>query len=274
MNHQPTTNDQPIAGRRVLVTGASGGLGAAIARHLHACGAKLVLSARNVEALESLRDELDHEPELIAADLCDQEAVNHLLQTAAPIDILIANAGLPASGRLDSFSNEQIERALQVNLYAPITLARGLSGQMVERGFGHLVFISSLSGKVAGPGSSIYSATKFGLRGFAFSVREELRGSGVGVTTVFPSFIGSAGMWAEAGIDLPPGIALRYPDDVAKAVIKGIQTGQAEIDVAPASLRVGALAAGVAPGLVAWLNRRLGSAGVADALGEAQQHKR
>jgi uncharacterized protein len=274
MNHQPTTNNQPIAGRRVLVTGASGGLGGAIARHLHASQAQLVLSARNVDALESLREELDQKPEVIAADLCDQDAVERLLRMAEPVDILVANAGLPASGRLDSFSPEQIERALYVNLHAPIALARALSSQMAGRGFGHLVFISSLSGKVAGPSSSIYSATKFGLRGFAFSLHEELRGSGVGVTTVFPSFIGSAGMWAETGIKLPPGIALRYPDDVAKAVIKGIQTRQAEIDVAPTSLRLGALTAGVAPGLVAWLNRHLGSENIAQALGKAQQHKR
>ena len=100
--------------------------------------------------------------------------------------MLVANAALPAAGRLDSFTAQEIDRALDVNLRAPMQLTRALVPAMVERGTGHVVLISSLSGKVASAGASIYSATKFGLRGFGFSLNEELRGTGVGVTTVFP----------------------------------------------------------------------------------------
>lgn len=263
-----------IAGRRALLTGASGGIGRAIARMLHRRGAALVLSGRRRDALEELAAELGDRVEVAVCDLAEPDSVADLVDRAGPVDVLVANAGLPASGTLDSFSPEQIDRSLAVNLRAPMQLARALSPAMVERGAGHLVFVSSFSGKVASGGSSVYSATKFGLRGFAFALREDLLGSGVGVTTVFPGFISEAGMFADADVSLPPGVSLRSPDQVAEAVARGIERGRAEIDVAPLALRAGAWAAGPAPGLVAALNRRLGSKRVAAALSEAQRDKR
>ena len=110
---------------------------------------------------------------------------------------------------------------------------------MVERGRGHMVFIASLSGKISSGGSAIYSATKFGLRGFAAGLREDLLGSGVGVTTVYPGFISDAGMFAEAGTKLPPGVGTRTPEAVAEAVVRGIEEGKAELDVAPLGMRLG-----------------------------------
>ena len=165
------------------------------------------------------------------------------------IDVLVANAALPASGRLDSFSSEEIDRALDVNLRAPIQMARALVPGMIERGAGHLVFISSLSGKFASAGASVYNATKFGLRGFGFALNEDLRGTGVGATTVFPGFIREAGMFADSGVKLPRGVGTRTPDDVAKAVIRGIEKNRPEIDVAPFSLASGARLFGSAPRL-------------------------
>ena len=100
--------------------------------------------------------------------------------------MLVANAGLPGSGKLNSFTPEQIDRALDVNLRAPMLLAHGLIEPMVARGSGHLLFMSSLSGRAAAPGSSVYSATKFGLRGFALALREDLAPKGVGVSVVLP----------------------------------------------------------------------------------------
>lgn len=274
----PQRAEGPIASRlshrHVLVTGASGGLGGAIARAVHARGGRLTLTGRNTQALDSLRTELGNESQLIEADLTTDQGLEHLIDRCGEVDILIANAGLPASGRLASFTGAQLDRALAVNLRAPMRLAQALAPQMEGRGFGHLVFISSLAGKVPTPGSSIYSATKFGLRGFAFALHEELRDSPVGVTTVFPAFIGEVGMWAEAQVDLPRGVGLRAPDDVARAVIRGIETGQAEIDVAPAGLRLGALLSGLSPTLVATVTRKLGSSRVAAAAEEAQSKKR
>jgi uncharacterized protein len=145
---------------------------------------------------------------------------------------------------------------------------------MTQRGSGHLVFISSLSGKMASAGASVYNATKFGLRGFSFALNEELRASGVGATTVFPGFIRDAGMFADSGVKLPRGVGTRTPDDVAKAVIQGIEKNRPEIDVAPLSLSSGARVFGLAPRLVAGINRRLGSDPLADAIAEGQRDKR
>ncbi|HEY1538379.1 MAG TPA: SDR family NAD(P)-dependent oxidoreductase, partial [Solirubrobacteraceae bacterium] len=132
-----------VSGRTALVTGATGGLGQAIARRLAAAGARLVLSGRRADVLESLAQELG--ATVATADLCDAASVRALAADHPDVDILIANAGLPASGGLQSFTEEQIDRALLVNLRAPIMLAHALVPAMVARGSGHIVVMSSLS---------------------------------------------------------------------------------------------------------------------------------
>ena len=182
-----------LGGRTVLLTGATGGIGHAIARAAAARGARLVLTGRRAEVLEPLASELSGRA--VACDLSQADEVERLLGEVGNADVLVANAALPASGLLSSFSVEELDAALAVNLRAPMVLARGLSAGMTARGSGHIVFISSMSGKTASVGGSVYSATKFGLRGFALGLREDLRGTGVGVSTVFPGFISDAGMF-------------------------------------------------------------------------------
>ena len=263
-----------LHGRRALVTGASGGLGQAIARALHARGATVLVTARREELLEQLMDELGERVETLPADLTAREAVTGLPRRAGHVDVLVANAGLQAGGPLLDFQAEQIDRALDVNLRAPIQLARSLAPAMVQRGEGHLVFISSIAGKVANAGSSLYSGTKFGLRGFAFGLSEDLRGTGVGVTTVFPGFVRDAGMFHDAGVKLPPGIGTRSPEQVAAAVLMGIEGGRAEIDVAPLPQRAGGWIAGIAPSALAAVVRRLGGGQVSSQLAKAHEAKR
>ena len=263
-----------LDGRRVLVTGAAGGLGRAIAAALHARGAALVLSGRRADALDDLARSLGHRAQVVVADLADEGAPEQLAAAAGRVDVLVANAALPASGRLESFAPDQVDRALAVNLGAPIRLARALLPAMTERGAGHLVFVSSLSGKVAAGGGSVYSATKFGLRGFGLSLRDELHGTGVGVTIVYPGFVREAGMFADSGVKLRRGVGLSSPADVAGAVVRGIERDRAEVDVAPLPLRAAGRLAGAAPGIVAAVSRRLGGAEVADQLAEAQRDKR
>jgi short-subunit dehydrogenase len=263
-----------LQGRRVLVTGASGGLGDAITRALHAKGATVVVTARREEALADLVAALGDRAEAIPADLADRAGVTALIERAGDVDVLVANAGLPAAGVFDSFSPEEVDRALDVNLRAPMQLALALLPGMKERGAGHLVFISSIAGKVGSGGGSVYSATKFGLRGWAIGLREDLRGSGVGVTTVFPGFIRDAGMFASSGAKLPAGVGTRTPEHVAAAVIKGIERDKGEIDVAPLSLRSGGWITGVAPELMSSIQRKLGGDRVADQLAEAGRDKR
>lgn len=260
---------------RVLLTGASGGIGNAIARALHARGASLVITGRRVDALDTLRTELGGDRvEVLQADLADRADVDALPGRAGQVDALVANAALPASGRLDSFSPEELDRALDVNLRAPIQLTHALLPAMLERGSGHLVYVSSFSGKVAAGGASVYSATKFGLRGFGMSLHDELHGTGVGVSTVFPGFISDAGMFADAKVDLPRGVGTKSPEQVAEGVISGIERNRAEVDVAPIMIRAGGWIAGAAPAALAALNRRAGAAGVAEGLAEAQRDKR
>src|SRR5919197_2381817 len=263
-----------LDGSSVLLTGASGGLGRSIARALHERGAKLKLSARRTEVLEELNQELGERAELLPADLSDAQQVSELAERADPVDVLVANAGLPASGRLERFSPEEIDRALDVNLRAPIQLARGLLPGMLERRSGHLVFISSLSGKVASPRTALYSATKFGLRGLAHGLRQDLEGTGVGVTVIYPGFVSEVGMFADSGAKAPPGLAPVPSERVGRAVVQGIERGRLELDVAPLTARAGALVGGIAPSLSAWVQLRLGGSKAADSIAEGQASKR
>jgi short-subunit dehydrogenase len=261
-----------LDGRTVLLTGATGGIGQAIARACSGRGARLVLTGRRADALEPLAEELSGRA--IACDLSQADEVTRLLSEVGNADVLVANAALPASGLLGSFSVEELDAAVAVNLRAPMVLARALSAGMVARGAGHLVFISSMSGKTASVGGSVYSATKFGLRGFALGLREDLRGTGVGVSTVFPGFISDAGMFHDAGVKLPGYVATRTPKQVADAVLRAIERDRSEIDVAPLGLRVGAAVAGILPEVSGRLQRRLGSDQVAEAMAEGQRDKR
>jgi short-subunit dehydrogenase len=263
-----------LNGARVLLTGASGGIGNAIARALHSRGASLAITGRRADALESLKAELGDRVDVLQADLAERADVEALPGRAGTVDVLVANAALPASGRLDSFSPEQLDRALDVNLRAPMQLTHALLPGMLERGSGHLVYVSSLSGKIAAGGASVYSATKFGLRGFGMSLHDELHGTGVGATTVFPGFIRDAGMFADAKVDLPKGVGTKTPEQVAAGVIAGIEKNHAEVDVAPLALRAGGKIAGAAPAALAAMNRRFGAGDVAENLAEGQKGKR
>jgi uncharacterized protein len=263
-----------LQGARVLITGASGGLGGAIARALQARGARLLVSARREDALRELARELGGEAEVIGADLASAGDVDLLAERAAGVDVLVASAGLPASGRLETFTTDEIDRALAVNLRAPIQLARALVPAMVERGSGHVVLVSSLAGKVATPGIPIYAATKFGLRGFALGLRQDLHATGVGVSAVFPGFVSGGGMFPETEARLPRGMGTSTPQQVARAVVRGIERDRAEVDVSPPTLRAGALASALSPTLSAAVQRRLGGRELAERIARAQAGRR
>jgi short-subunit dehydrogenase len=261
-----------LAGARVLLTGASGGVGQAIARRLSREGAQLVLSGRRADALQALADELG--ARALVVDLARREEVARLLATVGETDVLVANAALPGSGRLVRLEAEHIDRAIEVNLRAPIALAHGLAPSMLQRGSGHLVFIGSLSGKAATGGASLYNATKFGLRGFALSLRAELSPAGIGVSLVAPGFVSDAGMFADTGITLPWGVTTCTPGQVADAVVRAIVENRGEVDVASLAMRLGADLAGVAPALAARATRALGGDRLARQFEERQADKR
>jgi uncharacterized protein len=261
-----------LAGRTVLLTGATGGLGQAIARRLHAEGARLVLTGRRADVLEPLAHETG--AVALAVDLADPAAVDRLAADHADVDVLVSNAGLPGSGHLLSFSVEEIDRALAVNLRAPMVLARVIGKRMAERGAGHIVFMSSLSGRAATPRTSVYCATKFGLRGFGLALRQDLRRSGVGVSVVSPGFVRGAGMFAESGAKLPPGVGTTTPEAVAEAVVRAIERNRGEVDVAPVPLRLGSVVAGLVPEIAATVTRATGGERLGDQFGAGQRSKR
>jgi short-subunit dehydrogenase len=261
-----------LSGTTALVTGATGGIGQAIARALVARGATVRLSGRRVDVLEPLAKELG--ATVVAADLADRADVERLADGSLDVDVLIANAALPASGDLRSFSVEQIDRALDVNLRAPIVLSREIGAAMAERGSGHIVLISSLAGKATTPGSSLYSATKFGLRGFGQALRGDLHGTGVGVSVVFPGFIRDAGMFHDSGAELPAYVGTRTPEQVAAAVISAVERDRGEVDVAPASVRAGVVFSQLAPATSARITRRMGSDRVSQQVAAGQRDKR
>lgn len=262
----------PLVNGTVLLTGATGGIGHAIARAFAARDARLILTGRRADVLEPLAAEV--RGRAIGCDLAKPEEVEELVAQAGEVDVLVANAALPASGVFTEFTQAQIDQMLDVNLRAPIALARALAPGMIARRGGHMVFISSLAGKAASSDSSIYSATKFGLRGFALGIREDLRPHGVGVSVVLPGFISDAGMFADAHINLPRTIGTRTPEDVARSVIRAIERNRAEVEVAPMGLRVGANVAAVAPQFVATVTRRVGGGTIASKLAAGQVDKR
>jgi short-subunit dehydrogenase len=230
-----------LAGRTALLTGATGGLGRAIATALAQRGVSLALSARKPEALEEMAAELPGDGHrVVPADLSEPGAAQRLAADAGEVDILVANAGLPGAGWLLDFTPEQLTRALRINLEAPMLLAQALSPAMIERGSGQLLFVASLAGKSASPLTSIYNATKFGLRGFALGLRPDLAPKGVGVSLLSPGFIRDAGMFAEAGAKSPAGLGTGTPEQVGAAAVKAIEKNKVEVTVAP--LRQRALA--------------------------------
>ncbi|HWI96456.1 MAG TPA: SDR family NAD(P)-dependent oxidoreductase [Solirubrobacterales bacterium] len=238
-----------LAGKTALLTGATGGLGRAIAVALASRGVSLVLSGRKQEALDELAKSLPGEGHrTVPSDLSQPGAAEKLADEAGPVDILVANAGLPGTGRLPDYTSERLEGTLRVNLEAPMHLARALESAMLEKKAGHMVFISSLSGKSATPLSSVYNATKFGLRGFALGLRTDLEPLGIGVSIVSPGTIREAGMYADSGAKPIPGLGTGSPKQVADAVVKAIEHNKVEIAVAPVRQRALAHFALATPG--------------------------
>ena len=153
-------------------------------------------------------------------------------------------------------------------------MARAIAPRLAEKGAGHLVFISSLSGKVGSPRSALYSSTKFGLRGFAFGLREDMHPHGVGVSIVSPGFVREAGMFHDAGSKPPPMIGTTTPGKVARAVVRAIEHNRNEITVAPRRQRFLAEFGYRHPEFAARAQRRGGAERIASELAAGQADKR
>lgn len=175
-----------IEGRRVLLTGASRGLGPVLADAFAAAGARLALVARDGEALTAVAERVGGD--VYVTDLTSIEQLRTLVSRVeadgGPVDVLVNNAGVETAGALVSQSADDVEHLLRLNLLAPAELSRQVLPGMVARGHGHLVFLSSLAAVGAFPGLAAYAASKAGLTRLAAGLRADLRGLGVGVTDV------------------------------------------------------------------------------------------
>jgi short-subunit dehydrogenase len=241
-----------LAGKTVLLTGATGGLGRAMAHAIAERGATLILSSRKADELDQLAADLPGAGHRrIVSDLAEPGAGEALLAEAGDVDVLIANAGMGGNQSIEDFTPEQIERVVRVNLEAPIRMTRALVPELRKRGSGHLVFVSSLAGKAATAKSGLYTATKAGLRGFALAERQDLASDGVGVSIVCPGFVREAGMFADSGRTPPMNLGTTTPQAVADATVSAIERNRPEVDVAPLRQRLLANFAGRRPHLAA-----------------------
>jgi len=230
-----------LHGKRVLITGASRGIGRSLAQAFSSAGAEVALVARDAAALEVLAKELGGSAH--PADLLDADQLRGLIgrveDEAGPVDVVVNNAGLAAEGPLWEHGDNDVARQVQVNLVAPLELCRQAIPRMLERGSGHLVNVASLAALASVPGMTTYAATKAGLAHGAAALRDELRGLPVGVTTVmvggvptdmlamgesYPPFHQAFERLRK--IQLVPDTA---PEALAAAVVRGVQRGTATV---------------------------------------------
>lgn len=185
-----------LTGKTALVTGATGGIGGAIARALHAQGAHVILSGTREAALESLSTELGERTSAVTANLSDSASVDGLIAAAEAasgkdLDILIANAGITRDGLMLRMKDEDWEQVIKVNLESYFRLSRAALRGMMKRRWGRIIGITSVVGVTGNPGQANYAASKAGMIGFSKALAQEVASRNVTVNTVAPGFIAS-----------------------------------------------------------------------------------
>ena len=219
---------------RALVTGASSGIGKAIAEQLAAAGTALVVVARDTERLNALAADLPVDVEVLTADLADPEAVatvaDRLRTTDAPSDLLVNNAGLGFAQPTLETPDADDELTVAVNVVALHRLTRAAGQAMVERGGGTILNVSSIAGDMPGPQSGTYNATKAFVTSFSEALHSQLKGKNVTVTALCPGLTRTE-FQDRAGIpDMQaPGIVWQTADEVAEAGLKGAAAGKAVV---------------------------------------------
>ncbi len=185
-----------LTGKNALVTGASGGIGADIARHLYAQGASVGLSGTRTEPLEALKAELGERAHVLPCNLNDMDAVTQLpkqaIEAMGSVDILVNNAGITRDNLFMRMSDEEWQSVLDVNLTATFKLCKGVMRGMMKARWGRIVNISSVVGATGNPGQANYAASKAGMIGMSKSLAYEVASRGITVNAVAPGFIATA----------------------------------------------------------------------------------
>jgi 3-oxoacyl-[acyl-carrier protein] reductase len=217
-----------LAGRTALVTGASGGIGGAIARALHGQGATVMLTGRRADALAALAAELGERAHVAEADLSAADAADSLVKQAEAtmerLDILVNNAGLTRDGLAMRMKDEDWQEVIDVNLTATFRLSRAALRGMMRARFGRIISITSVVGQTGNPGQANYAASKAGITGMTKALAAEVASRGVTVNCVAPGFITTAmteslsGEQKEALLGRIPAARFGIPEDVAGCV--------------------------------------------------------
>ena len=218
-----------LTGKNALVTGASGGIGGAIASALHAAGATVALSGTRVEPLQALAEELGERTHVLPCDLSDVEAVTALpkqaVEAMGSLDILVNNAGITRDNVFMRMSDEDWARVLEVNLTSTMRLCKASVRGMMKSRWGRIVNISSIVGATGNPGQANYAAAKAGMVGMSKSIAYEVASRGITVNCVAPGFIATA-MTDKLNEDQREGILSQIPagrmgeaDEIAAAVL-------------------------------------------------------
>ena len=235
-----------LTGRSVLITGAARGLGARLARRFAQAGADLALSTRpeSRDALDRLAESLRHDgirTVVVTADLADPAQRARLVDDCRAelgrIDIMVNNAGIEIPGPFATHPPECMHELIETNLMAPMQLARHVLPEMLERGSGHIVNIAAIAGHLPMPFHATYGAAAAGLLSWSASVREELRGSGVGVSAIAPGFVSGTGMHARLAVRPPRAVREVPSGRVCDAVIDAITHDRGEVLLWPGPIR-------------------------------------
>ena len=259
-----------LSGGAAVLTGASRGIGVHIARALANEGMNLVLAARSAEGLTRVATEIEGlgvRALVVPTDVADAAARGALIDTAiaefGSIDVLVNNAGIEAAISYHEQDPAEIEHTIAVNLTGLMMLTRLVLPGMLERRRGHIVNMASLAGKAGVAYEALYSTTKHGVMGFTRSLRQEYRGSGVGLSVICPGFVSEAGMYVDTmestGVKASWLLGTSKPDKVARAVIKAIKKDKPEIIVNPNAVRVLMTLAEASPSLGERLVRATGA---------------
>ena len=246
-------------GTRVLVTGASRGIGASIAHAFAARGCTLGLVARSAEPLESLAAGLPGDGHVaLAGDVGDAASIEHAVEEFGELDVVVANAGIAHYLRFDEMPVELVDELTRVNWFGTVNTVRAALPRLVARGRGHIVVVSSGAGLRAFPNAAVYGATKAAQRGFAEALRHELDGSGVSVTTVFPGQIASS-LHDHEKARMPDWYRLERAgpaEPLAERVVDAVANDRREV-YWPPNVRLLRIANGISPRLADALLRRI-----------------
>ena len=251
-----------------ILTGASRGIGVHLADRLARHGVNLALAARSAEELEDTAERMRRrgvKAVAIPTDVARREDLEALVGKATAelgsVDILINNAGIEHYRDFHTIEPDEIEKIFQVNVIAAAVLTRLVLPDMIERSRGHIVNIASVAGKTAVPFNVIYSSSKHALVGFSWSLREELKPQGIGVSVVCPGFVSEAGMFADwSGSKNPPGMVQAVtPQKVADETIKAIEKNKAEVIVARGLAKIVDVFHAISPALATGVARRTGA---------------